>query len=131
MPSTRPKEGGRAACAELIFALPEELSKTENIALVREFVRENLTSKGMVADWVYHDRQGNPHVHLMTTLRPLTDDGFGAKKVPVLGDDGEPLRVVTPDRPKGKIVYRVWAGDKETMKAWKIAGPKPPTSTSR
>lgn len=106
---------------ELIFALPEELSKAENIALVREFVQENLTSKGMVADWVYHDRQGNPHIHLMTTLRPLTDDGFGAKKEPVLGDDGKPLRVVTPDRPKGKIVYRVWAGDKETMKAWKIA----------
>ncbi|WP_266064788.1 Ti-type conjugative transfer relaxase TraA [Brucella intermedia] len=106
---------------ELIFALPEELSKAENIALVREFVQENLTSKGMVADWVYHDKDGNPHIHLMTTLRPLTDDGFGAKKVPVLGDDGEPLRVVTPDRPKGKIVYRVWAGDKETMKVWKIA----------
>jgi len=106
---------------ELIFALPEELSKAENIALVREFVTENLTWTGMVADWVYHDKDGNPHIHLMTTLRPLTDDGFGAKKMPVLGDDGEPLRVVTPDRPKGKIVYRVWAGDKETMKAWKIA----------
>ncbi len=106
---------------ELIFALPEELSKAENIALVREFVTENLIWTGMVADWVYHDKDGNPHIHLMTTLRPLTDDGFGAKKMPVLGDDGEPLRVVTPDRPKGKIVYRVWAGDKETMKAWKIA----------
>ncbi|MBX5154003.1 Ti-type conjugative transfer relaxase TraA, partial [Rhizobium lentis] len=36
-------------------------------------------------------------------------------------EDGKPLRVVTPDRPNGKIVYRVWAGDKETLKAWKIA----------
>lgn len=106
---------------EMIFALPEELSKAENIALVREFVRDNLTSNGMVADWVYHDKDGNPHIHLMTTLRPLTDDGFGPKKMAVLGTDGEPLRVVTPDRPKGKIVYRLWAGDKETMKAWKIA----------
>lgn len=106
---------------EMIFALPEELSKAENIALVREFVRDHLTSKGMVADWVYHDKDGNPHIHLMTTLRPLTDDGFGPKKVAVVGDDGEALRVVTPDRPKGKIVYRLWAGDKETMKAWKIA----------
>lgn len=105
---------------EMIFALPEELSKAENIALVREFVRDHLTSKGMVADWVCHDKDGNPHIHLMTTLRPLTDDGFGNKKVAVLGDDGKPLRVVTPDRPKGKIVYRLWAGDKDTMKAWKI-----------
>ncbi|MDW9508010.1 Ti-type conjugative transfer relaxase TraA, partial [Sinorhizobium meliloti] len=106
---------------ELIIALPEELTRAENIALVREFVRDNLTSKGMVADWVYHDRDGNPHIHLMTALRPLTEEGFGPKKVPVLGEGGEPLRVVTPDRPNGKIVYKLWAGDKETIKAWKIA----------
>ncbi len=106
---------------ELIIALPEELTRAENIALVREFVRDSFTSKGMVADWVYHDKDGNPHIHLMTTLRPLTEKGFGPKKVPVLGEDGKPLRVVTPDRPNGKIVYRLWAGDKETMKAWKIA----------
>ncbi|RVQ26294.1 Ti-type conjugative transfer relaxase TraA, partial [Sinorhizobium meliloti] len=106
---------------ELIIALPEELTRAENIALVREFVRDNLTSKGMVADWVYHDKDGNPHIHLMTALRPLTEEGFGPKKVPVLGEDGEPLRVITPDRPNGKIVYKLWAGDKETIKAWKIA----------
>ncbi|MBB2687980.1 Ti-type conjugative transfer relaxase TraA [Rhizobium ecuadorense] len=106
---------------ELIIALPEELTRAENITLVREFVRDNLTSKGMIADWVYHDKDGNPHIHLMTTLRPATEEGFGAKKVPVLGEGGKPLRVVTPDRPNGKIVYKVWAGDKETMKAWKIA----------
>ncbi|NNH66083.1 Ti-type conjugative transfer relaxase TraA [Rhizobium laguerreae] len=106
---------------ELIIALPEELTRAENIALVREFVRDNLTSKGMVADWVFHDKDGNPHIHLMTTLRPLTEEGFGRKKVPVTGEDGTPLRVVTPDRPNGRIVYKLWAGDKETMKAWKIA----------
>ncbi len=106
---------------ELIIALPEELSRSENIALVREFVRDNLTSRGMIADWVYHDKDGNPHIHLMTTLRPLTEEGFGQKKVPVLGADGAPLRVTTPDRPNGKIVYKLWAGDKETMKDWKIS----------
>jgi Ti-type conjugative transfer relaxase TraA len=106
---------------ELIIALPEELTRAENIALVREFVADTLTSKGMVADWVFHDKDGNPHIHLMTPLRPLTQQGFGPKKVAVLGKDGEPLRVVTPDRPNGKIVYTLWAGDKETMKAWKIA----------
>lgn len=106
---------------ELIIALPEELTLAENIALVHEFVRDNLTSKGMVADWVYHDKGDNPHIHLMTTLRPLTAEGFGPKKVAVTGEDGEPARIVTPDRPGGRIVYRLWAGDKETMKAWKLA----------
>ncbi|MFF0948124.1 Ti-type conjugative transfer relaxase TraA [Rhizobium leguminosarum] len=106
---------------ELIIALPEELTQTENIALVREFVRDNMTSKGMVADWVYHDKDDNPHVHLMMTLRPLTEEGFGAKTVQVLDEGGKPLRVATLDRPKGRIVSRAWAGDKETMKGWKIA----------
>ncbi|TCA90931.1 Ti-type conjugative transfer relaxase TraA, partial [Rhizobium leguminosarum bv. viciae] len=62
-----------------------------------------------------------PHIHLMTTLRPLAEEGFGPKKVPVCGEDGKPLRVVTPDRPNGKVVYKLWAGDKETLQAWKIA----------
>ncbi|MEJ5083754.1 Ti-type conjugative transfer relaxase TraA [Ochrobactrum sp. MYb379] len=106
---------------EFIIALPEELTRKQNIELVREFVRDNLTSKGMIGDWVYHEKEGNPHIHLMTALRPLKNEGFGPKKIPVLGSDGEPLRIVTPGRPKGKIVYKLWAGDKETMKAWKIA----------
>ncbi|WHS30400.1 Ti-type conjugative transfer relaxase TraA [Brucella sp. NM4] len=106
---------------ELIIALPEELTRAENIALVQEFVQDNLTAKGMIADWVYHDKDGNPHIHLMTALRPLAEEGFGPKKVPILGEDGEQLRVVTPDRPNGRIVYTLWAGDKETMKAWKTA----------
>ncbi|CAN7188358.1 Ti-type conjugative transfer relaxase TraA [Rhizobium leguminosarum] len=106
---------------ELIIALPEELTRAENIALVREFVRDNFMSERMVADWVYHDKDGNPHIHLMTTVRPLTEEGFGPKHAPVLGENGEPLRFVTPGRPTGRIVYRSWGGDKETLQAWKIA----------
>ncbi|MEJ5027146.1 Ti-type conjugative transfer relaxase TraA [Brucella anthropi] len=106
---------------ELIMALPEELTLKENIALVREFVRDNLTSRGMIADWVYHDRDGNPHVHVLTTLRPLTAEGFGLKVMPVRDNDGKPLRVAAGDQSKGRIVQKVWAGNRETMKAWKIA----------
>ncbi|RUM05471.1 MobA/MobL family protein, partial [Rhizobium fabae] len=91
------------------------------IALVREFVRDNLTAKGMVVDWVYHDKEGNPHAHVLMTLRPLTEEGFGRKRVTIMGEDGTPLRVVTPDSPNGRIVNRAWAGDKETLQAWKIA----------
>ncbi|CAN7674568.1 Ti-type conjugative transfer relaxase TraA [Pararhizobium sp. LjRoot235] len=89
---------------DVTIALPIELSAQQNIALVRDFVERHITSKGMVADWVYHDAPGNPHVHLMTTLRPLTEDGFGSKKVAVLAPDGKPIRN------DGKIVYELWAG---------------------
>ncbi|WP_338835089.1 Ti-type conjugative transfer relaxase TraA [Bradyrhizobium septentrionale] len=92
---------------EFIIALPVELTVDQNIALVREFVATQVLARGQVADWVFHDEPGNPHIHLMTTLRPLGDNGFGPKKVPVIGDDGAPLR-----NDFGKIVYRLWSGEK-------------------
>jgi len=90
---------------DLTIALPRELDAQQNIALVRDFVDCHITTRGMIADWVCHDAPGNPHVHMMTTLRPLTEDGFGPKKVPVLDARGNPLR-----SDAGKIVYELWAG---------------------
>ena len=92
---------------EFIIALPVELSRDQNIALVRQFVSEQVLSRGQVADWVFHDDPGNPHIHLMTTLRPLTEGGFGSKKVAVMGPDGQPVRLKT-----GKIQYKLWSGEK-------------------
>tara|TARA_R110002126_G_scaffold85058_1_gene206293 strand:- start:37961 stop:41329 length:3369 start_codon:yes stop_codon:yes gene_type:complete len=111
---------------EFIVALPVELTRDQNIALVQQFVSEQVLARGQVADWVFHsdgipdgaksfgsdqdqNRIGarNPHIHLMTTLRPLTQDGFGSKKVAVLGPDGAPLRTKT-----GKIQYKLWSGEK-------------------
>lgn len=92
---------------EFIIGLPIELSQVQNIALFRQFVFEQVLARGQVADWVYHDESGNPHVHLMTSLRPLTESGFGAKKVAVMGADGQPVRTAN-----SKIQYRLWAGEK-------------------
>ncbi|MBX4863854.1 Ti-type conjugative transfer relaxase TraA [Rhizobium bangladeshense] len=99
---------------DVTIGLPLELTAEQNIALVRDFVACHITAKGMVADWVYHDAPGNPHVHLMTTLRPLTEDGFGSKKVAVLAPDGKPIR-----NDAGKIVYELWAGRTEDFNAFR------------
>ncbi|MFT4118309.1 Ti-type conjugative transfer relaxase TraA [Bradyrhizobium sp.] len=97
---------------EAIIALPVELTREQNIALMRQFVAQEILARGQVADWVYHDEPGNPHAHLMTTLRPLTETGFGGKKVVVVGKDGQPVRSKT-----GKIRYALWAGDKDEFLA--------------
>ncbi|MBZ9603375.1 Ti-type conjugative transfer relaxase TraA [Phyllobacterium chamaecytisi] len=99
---------------DVTIALPLELTPKQNIALVRDFVERHVTAKGMVADWVYHDAPSNPHVHMMTTLRPLTEDGFGAKKVAVTGPDGNPIR-----NDAGKIVYELWAGGIDDFNAFR------------
>jgi Ti-type conjugative transfer relaxase TraA len=101
---------------DVTIALPVELSPDQNIALVHDFVESHVTSLGMVADWVFHDAPGNPHIHLMMTLRPLTKDGFGAKKVALTGPDGCPLR---DDR--GKILYGLWAGGVSDFNAFRDA----------
>ncbi len=93
---------------DLTIALPLELSPEQNIALVRDFIEKHILAKGMVADWVYHDNPGNPHIHVITTLRPLTEEGFGSKKVPVIGEGGQPVRTKS-----GKILYELWAGSIE------------------
>ncbi len=58
------------------ISLPHELSREQQVALIQGYVRDNLVSKGQVADVVIHDKgDGNPHAHVMTTMRTLGPDG--------------------------------------------------------
>lgn len=77
------EKGTRAQLArEYEVALPRELSREEQINLTRDYVRENFVEKGMCADFAIHDKEdGNPHAHIMLTMRPIEQDGtWGAKQ---------------------------------------------------
>ena len=61
---------------EFVAALPIELSREEQIALLQEFIREQFVSDGMCADAAIHDTDGhNPHAHILLTVRPLDEQG--------------------------------------------------------
>jgi Ti-type conjugative transfer relaxase TraA len=64
---------------DIEFALPQELSHEQAIALARDFVRREFVACGMVADLNVHWEPDNPHVHLMLTMREVTQGGFGRK----------------------------------------------------
>ena len=65
---------------EVVVALPRELNEEQRRELVRGFVAQEFTGRGMVADVAYHDGRGdNPHAHILLTTRKLCRDGFGAK----------------------------------------------------
>ena len=69
---------------DLIAALPRELTREQNVALVRAFVTEQFVSRGMIADFSIHesdasDGEANPHVHIMLTMRDVGPEGFGKK----------------------------------------------------
>ncbi|WP_371832655.1 MobQ family relaxase [Grylomicrobium aquisgranensis] len=60
----------------IIIALPKELSHEDNIALVRQYCREQFVSKGMCCDFAVHDEEdGNPHAHVLLTMRGLDEQG--------------------------------------------------------
>jgi Ti-type conjugative transfer relaxase TraA len=66
---------------EIEVGLPVELSRDEQIALVRDFARRAFVSKGIVADIALHRANPkNPHAHILLTTRELTANGFGAKR---------------------------------------------------
>jgi hypothetical protein len=69
-------------CRQLDIALPRSLTHDQRIALVREFVSEQFTSAGMIADVAFHyDADNhNPHCHILLTTRKLEGDGFAAMK---------------------------------------------------
>jgi ATP-dependent exoDNAse (exonuclease V) alpha subunit len=64
---------------EVEISLPLELDLDQNIALARDYICDQFVSRGMIADWSIHWDKGNPHVHVMLTMRELTEDGFGLK----------------------------------------------------
>ncbi len=98
------------------IALQNEFSLDENIALARQFLRDNFVSRGMIADFAVHqpDRENgisNPHFHVMCPIRPLNLDGiWGAKQRRVYRADGKFDAVPTTD----------W-GKPETLEAWREA----------
>jgi hypothetical protein len=91
---------------EIIVALPREFDLAEQIEVMRQYVKENFVSKGMIADFAIHNtgegnlnspaegvasgvrnqqpelaphHTANPHAHIMLTTRNVSRDGFGLK----------------------------------------------------
>ena len=82
----------------MLFALPRELTDEQNLALVRDFCQREFVDKGMVCNFFYHDKgDGNPHVHIMLTLRAMDENGKWlpkSKNVYALDENGN--RICTP-----------------------------------
>lgn len=78
---------------EFVAALPIELSREQQTALLQDFVREQFVAEGMCADVAIHDSDGhNPHAHILLTVRPLTEAGawqYKTEKEYLCAKDGE------------------------------------------
>ena len=97
---------------EIEVALPVELSRAAQLALVRSFVKDNFVAEGMCADFALHDKgDGNPHAHILLTIRPIKSDGrWGPKCRKVYDLDSQGNRI--PDGKGG------WKNHREDTTDW-------------
>ena len=109
---------------EIELALPIELNREQQIALVREYVQQNFVSVGMCADIAIHDKEdGNPHAHIMLTMRPLEQNGeWGAKsrKEYILDKNGERIKLKNGTFKSRKVNTVDW-NNQENAELWRQA----------
>ena len=113
---------------EIEVALPKELDRAEQIETVREYVK-GLTAQGMCADWSLHDKgDGNPHAHIMLTVRSIEPSGKWApksRKVYDLDENGQ--RIFQKVDKTGRKQYKCHKEDhnnwnqKERIEEWRAA----------
>ena len=79
------------------MALPNEIQQEEYEPLVRDYCREQFVSRGMIADFAIHDKgDGNPHAHILLTMRAMDENGKWlpkARKIYDLDENGERIRL--------------------------------------
>ena len=82
------------------------------LSMIKEFCQEQFVAKGMIADFAIHDKgDGNPHAHILLTLRAMDEHGRWlpkARKVYDLDENGERIRL-----PSGN-----WKCHKENTVDW-------------
>ena len=118
------KAGNAQLAREIDAALPIELSREEQIRLVREYCSSQFVSRGMCVDFVIHDtNSGNPHCHIMLTMRPLDERGTWAaksRKEYDLDENGERIRLPSGRYKTHKIDLTGW-NDKDNTLLWRKA----------
>ena len=118
------KAGNAQLAREIDAALPIELSREEQIRLVREYCSSQFVSRGMCVDYAIHDTDsGNPHCHIMLTMRPLDERGAWAaksKKEYDLDENGERIHLPSGRYKTHKVDLTGW-NDKDNTLLWRKA----------
>ena len=95
-----------------VLSIPREIPPDQYAALVRDFCRQQFVFKGMCVDFAIHDKgDGNPHAHVMLTMRAMDERGKWlpkSRKVYELDKNGERIKL-----PSGR-----WKSHKEDTVDW-------------
>lgn len=102
---------------KVIVALPKELSLPEQIELIEQFIRSNLTKENYCCTYAIHTDQenNNPHAHILIANRQINNKGeWGNKRKMeyVLDEAGERIPIIDKSTGLQKV-------DKHNRKQWK------------
>ena len=119
------KKANAQLARSIELALPAELTHEQNISLLRKYVQETFVDKGMCADVAFHDKgDGNPHVHILLTMRPLTPDGKWGDKSRleyILDAEGNRIPAKQKGRWKTRKVSTTDWDDRGNVERWRAA----------
>ena len=91
------KQWNSQLARRLVLAIPRDIPPAQQADLIRDFCREFFVSKGMIADFAIHDKgDGNPHAHILFTMRGMDEQGRWlpkSRKVYDLNENGERIRL--------------------------------------
>jgi len=110
---------------EIEVALPVELTLEQNKILVQDYVNQQFVSAGMCADFAIHDKKdGNPHAHILLTMRPINPDGTWGdkqKKEYTLDKHGEKIYDPKKRQYKCKSIPTTDWNDQTKAEVWREA----------
>ena len=93
------KQWNAQLARRIILAIPREIPPERQADLIRDYCREFFVSKGMIADFAVHDKgDGNPHAHILFTMRAMDESGKWlpkSRKVYDLDGNGERIRLAS------------------------------------
>ena len=106
------KQWNSQLARRIVLAIPREIPPEQHADLIRDYCREFFVSKGMIADFAIHDKgNGNPHAHILLTMRAMDENGKWlpkSRKVYDLDENGERIKL-----PSGR-----WKSHKEDTVDW-------------
>ena len=106
------KQWNSQLARRIVLALQREVPADQYPAMLQDFCREHFVSQGMCADFAIHDKgDGNPHAHIMLTMRAMDERGKWlpkSRKVYDLDESGNRIRLPSSN----------WKSHKEDTVHW-------------
>ena len=106
----------------IIMALPKELTQEQNIELIRNYCQTSFVDRGMIADFAVHDdEKGNPHAHVLLTMRSMNEQGAWNPKTQtefVLDENGERIKTANGKYKRRCVSWDGW-NDRSNCEIWR------------